>query len=97
MPTSASCSRALGNRECRSLGRTFARVKSTGKKFDSEWAHVFTIKGGKIKRFQEFYDTAAIVDAIACHLEALALTDPGRQHLDICSAAHRLPDATLAQ
>jgi ketosteroid isomerase-like protein len=47
------------------LGRTLALVKSTGKKFDSEWAHVFTIKGGKIERFQEFYDTAAIVDAIA--------------------------------
>lgn len=47
------------------LGRTLARVKSTGKKFDSEWAHVFTFKGGKIERFQEFYDTAAIVDAIA--------------------------------
>lgn len=46
------------------LGRTLARVKRTGKEFDSEWAHVFTIKGGKIERFQEFYDTAAIVDAI---------------------------------
>ncbi len=47
------------------LGRTVARVKSTGKKFDSEWAHVFTFKGGKVERFQEFYDTAAIVHAIA--------------------------------
>lgn len=47
------------------LGRTLARVKRTGKKFDSEWAHVFTVKGGKVERFQEFYDTAAIVDAIA--------------------------------
>ncbi len=46
------------------LGCTLARVKSTGKEFDSEWAHVFTIKGGKIERYQEFYDTAAIVDAI---------------------------------
>lgn len=47
------------------LGRTLARVKNTGKKFDSEWAHVFTVKSGKVERFQEFYDTAAIVDAIA--------------------------------
>jgi hypothetical protein len=47
------------------LGRTLARVKGTGKKFDSEWAHVFTFRGGKVERFQEFYDTAAIVDAIA--------------------------------
>ncbi|MGQ0445529.1 MAG: nuclear transport factor 2 family protein [Beijerinckiaceae bacterium] len=47
------------------LGRTLARVKGTGKKFDSEWAHVFTFKSGKVARFQEFYDTAAIVNAIA--------------------------------
>jgi uncharacterized protein len=47
------------------LGRTLARVKSTGKKIDSEWAHVFTFRGGRVARFQEFYDTAAIVEAIA--------------------------------
>lgn len=47
------------------LGRTLARVKSTAKTFDSEWAHVFTFKGGKLARFQEFYDTAAIEAAFA--------------------------------
>lgn len=47
------------------LGRTLARVKSTGKKFDSEWIHVFTFKDGKLERFQEFYDTAVIVEAFA--------------------------------
>jgi hypothetical protein len=30
-----------------------------------EWAHIFTLKSGKLIRFQEFYDTAAIVGAIA--------------------------------
>lgn len=47
------------------LGRTLARVKGTGKTFDSEWAHVFAFKDGKLERFQEFYDTAAIVAALA--------------------------------
>lgn len=48
------------------LGRTRARVKKPGGgTFDSEWAHVFTVKDGKLARFQEFYDTAAIVAAIA--------------------------------
>ncbi len=47
------------------LGRTLARVKKTGKAFDSEWAHVFSFKGDKLARFQEFYDTAAIVAAFA--------------------------------
>jgi ribosomal protein S18 acetylase RimI-like enzyme len=40
MPISASCSRALGNRKSESLGRAFALVKSTGKKFASEWVIV---------------------------------------------------------
>lgn len=45
------------------LGRTLARVKKTGKTFDSEWAHVFSFGDGKLLRFQEFYDTAAIAAA----------------------------------
>ena len=46
------------------LGRTKARVKKGGV-FDSEWAHVFTLRGGKLIRFREFYDTKSIADAIA--------------------------------
>jgi ketosteroid isomerase-like protein len=45
------------------LGRTLARVRKTGKTFDSEWVHVFGFAGDKLVRFQEFYDTAAIVAA----------------------------------
>lgn len=45
------------------LGRTLARAKKTGKTFDSEWAHVFGFSGDKLVRFQEYYDTAAIVAA----------------------------------
>jgi uncharacterized protein len=48
------------------LGRTRARMKRNGGgAFDCEWAHIFTLKSGKLVRFQEFYDTAAIIDAIA--------------------------------
>jgi ketosteroid isomerase-like protein len=48
------------------LGRTRARSKSGGRgMFDSEWAHVFTIADGRVTRFQEFYDTAAIQRALA--------------------------------
>jgi ketosteroid isomerase-like protein len=46
-------------------GRTVALVRSTRKKFDSDWVHVFTFSDGKITRFQEFYDTAAIVLSLA--------------------------------
>jgi ketosteroid isomerase-like protein len=45
-------------------GRTVAKVKGTGRRFDSEWVHVFTIANGQVARFQEFYDTAAIVAAL---------------------------------
>ena len=45
-------------------GRTRAKVKATGRTFDSEWTHVFTIVDGKVKRFQEFYDTLAIAGAL---------------------------------
>lgn len=45
-------------------GRTVAKVKSSGRRFDSDWVHVFTVADGRVARFQEFYDTAAIVAAL---------------------------------
>lgn len=43
------------------LGDDTITVKATGKTVSESWAHVFTIKNGKIVRFQEYIDTAAIV------------------------------------
>jgi uncharacterized protein len=40
------------------LGRETGRVKSTGRTFQSEWAMAFTLRNGKIVRFQEYADTA---------------------------------------
>jgi ketosteroid isomerase-like protein len=48
-------------------GRTRAKVKSTGRNFDSEWVHVFTLADGRVKRFQEFPDTAAILAPLPAH------------------------------
>ncbi|MFJ9760547.1 nuclear transport factor 2 family protein [Streptomyces sp. NPDC101149] len=45
-------------------GRTAGLVKSTGRRFDTEWVHVYTFADGKVTRFQEFYDTAAILAAL---------------------------------
>ena len=48
------------------LGRSRARSKGDGGgTFDSEWAHIFTIRDGKVARFQEYYDTAAIERLLA--------------------------------
>ena len=46
------------------LGRTVARAKSTGRTFESPWAHVFTIEDGRLTRFHEYYDTDAIATAL---------------------------------
>ena len=43
------------------LGSDTSRVKATGKVLDAEWAHVFTIRDGKIVAFKEYIDTAAVV------------------------------------
>jgi ketosteroid isomerase-like protein len=40
-----------------------ARVHATGKVFESDIVHLFTIKDGKIARLVDFFDTFALVDA----------------------------------
>lgn len=42
------------------LGRFSMRVKSTGRISASAWAHVWTIKSGKVTHFREYVDTAAV-------------------------------------
>jgi uncharacterized protein len=46
-----------------SLGHYRWRVKSTGRKFEADFAHVFTIRNGKISGFHEYADTQACVNA----------------------------------
>jgi len=41
------------------LGHYAWSVNSTDRTYESDWAHVFTIRNGKISRFREFFDTAA--------------------------------------
>jgi ketosteroid isomerase-like protein len=45
------------------LGRFSMRIKSTGRVSSSDWAHVWTVKGGKVTRFYEYVDTAAVSGA----------------------------------
>ena len=45
------------------LGDYSWRVKSNGKEFGSDWAHVWTVKDGKIAGFKEYTDTAATSNA----------------------------------
>jgi ketosteroid isomerase-like protein len=47
------------------LGHTAGRLKSNGQAVDADWVHVYTIANGKVARFQEIYDTAPVVAALA--------------------------------
>jgi ketosteroid isomerase-like protein len=39
------------------------RVKATGRTVEADLVHVFTFDRGKVKRFREYFDTAAVLDA----------------------------------
>lgn len=40
------------------LGRSRVMVRTTGRTNESSWMHVYTLRGGKIVKFRECYDTA---------------------------------------
>jgi len=46
-----------------SLGHYRWRVKDTGREFASNFAHVFTIRDGKVTGFREYFDSAAVAAA----------------------------------
>jgi ketosteroid isomerase-like protein len=41
------------------IGFVASTIKATGKSFESEWVHIFTVKDGLVTRWREFFDTAA--------------------------------------
>lgn len=45
------------------LVKAQGKARATGYPFDVEMVHLFTVRDGKVERFREFYDTAAILDA----------------------------------
>jgi ketosteroid isomerase-like protein len=46
------------------LGHSRDRMRSTGRVIENEWAAVFTLRDGKIARYQVYEDTAAFVSAL---------------------------------
>ena len=45
------------------IGHYEAKVKATGRTYETYWVHVFTMQAGKIADFREYTDTAAITHA----------------------------------
>lgn len=65
------------------LGQERAQVRETGAVYVTEWAHVFTLRGGKIVKIQLFEDTGAQAAAFGeipaerqAHLGSMSVTDP---------------------
>jgi ketosteroid isomerase-like protein len=53
------------------LGEDRFQLKATGKVLDEAWAHVFTIRGGRIVGFYEYIDTAEVMAELrAAHARA---------------------------
>ena len=46
------------------LGYYGGTAKESGRKFAAEWAHVFTVKNGRIAKFREYTDTANLIGAL---------------------------------
>ena len=46
------------------LGSETAHVRASGITLELDWVHVFTLRGGKVVAFEEFFDTAAVVAAL---------------------------------
>ena len=42
------------------LGHGRVRSKSTGRTYDADWRHIWTLRDGKITAFREFIDTTAV-------------------------------------
>ena len=45
------------------LGHERVAVRTTGKVFETDWIHFFTLSDGKIVRLREYYDTATMAEA----------------------------------
>lgn len=44
-------------------GEFAATVNATGRSYESEWVHIFTLRDGKVVNFFELFDTAAATKA----------------------------------
>jgi ketosteroid isomerase-like protein len=45
------------------LGESAATVHDTGRSYETDWVHVFSVRDGKITEFTEYFDNAAATKA----------------------------------
>jgi uncharacterized protein len=46
------------------MGHERFRVRRTGKTLSHRWLHVFRLRGGKVVRFDEWFDSAAVMEVL---------------------------------
>lgn len=46
------------------VGHEAMRIRATGRCYATDWVHVWSIRDGRVVRFQEFTDTATVVEAL---------------------------------
>ncbi len=51
-------------------GRYRWQIKENGREYGSQWAHVFTVRDGRVVAFQEYMDTAVAAAAFSKALSA---------------------------
>jgi ketosteroid isomerase-like protein len=56
------------------------QARQTGLTYDSPWVHVFTIRDGKVARFQSYYDTAVSERALHTDQPGQALSAAQLHH-----------------
>jgi ketosteroid isomerase-like protein len=54
------------------LGHYSSRIKETNRDAQTNWAHSFVMRGGKVVKFREYYDTAAYAQAYKASAPTLA-------------------------
>jgi cytochrome c553 len=65
------------------LGREHSVARTTGGRFTASWVHMITVRGGKIARFEEVIDTAAVTEALAP-----ADSVRGKAYFATCAGCH---------
>lgn len=45
------------------LGHVWAKARATGRSFDADFAHVWTLRDGKVSAYRNYVDSAAVAEA----------------------------------
>jgi ketosteroid isomerase-like protein len=53
-----------GGEQVVTLGRYSGMYKATGKSFEADFAHVWTLRDGKVVRFRQYVDSALVQEAL---------------------------------